>query len=189
MATAELKEPVILFPMTSERFCNLPISERFKLELLNGEVYAAARPAPTHQHFVFQLALVIELWIKARKLGRILLDTLMKLDSRWTPAPDLCFLATKNLHRVQKKRLVGPVDLAVEVISSRRKNVDRVKKLAAYGRFGVAWYWIVDLERRELEEYCLEDRGYVKVAAVSFDQVFMPRLFPGLRINLASLEW
>ena len=117
--------------MTSEQFCDLPPSERFKLELLNGEVLMAARPAPTHQHFIFQLAVIIDQWIKAHKLGRVLLDTLMKLDGVWTPAPDICFLRTSHLKRVQKKRIVGPVDLAIEVVSPTTERVDRVTKLAA----------------------------------------------------------
>ncbi|HMC89261.1 MAG TPA: Uma2 family endonuclease [Gemmataceae bacterium] len=140
MATLERKRPVVLFRMTSDQFCDLPPSERFKLELLNGEVLMAARPAPTHQHFIFQLAIIIDQWIKAHKLGRILLDTLMKLNGVWTPAPDICFLKTAHLKRVQRKRIVGPVDLAVEV-------------------------------------------------RVPFDAPFSPRLFPGLFIDLASLEW
>jgi Uma2 family endonuclease len=189
MAIAALKTPVVLFRMTSEQFCELPPSEPFNLELLDGEVVMAARPAPTHQYFIFQLAVVIDQWIKAHKLGRVLLDTLMKLDGIWTPAPDICFLKSNHLKRVQKKRIVGPVDLAVEVMSPGHEQVDRVKKFRAYAEFRIPWYWLVDLRRGILEEYRLIGDRYGEKVRISFDMPFAPRIFPGLVIDLASLEW
>jgi Uma2 family endonuclease len=189
MATAKLKGRVVLFRMTSDQFCELPPSEQFQLELLDGEVVMAARPVPNHQHFIFQLAVVIDQWIKPRKLGRVLPDTLMKVNDVWTPAPDLCFLKTKHLKRVQKKRIVGPVDLAVEALSPGNEEIDRETKFAAYARFGIPWYWIIDLGKRVLEEYELQGNAYGNPVIVPFDQPFAPRLFPGLVIDLAALEW
>jgi Uma2 family endonuclease len=174
--------------MTSGQFCRLPPSEQFKLELLNGEVVVAARPVPTHQHFLFLLAMAIYQWVQPRKLGRVLLDTLMEVSGEWTPAPDLSFLFARHLKRIQKTRIVGPVDLAVEVLSPGDKRADRVTKFAAYAKFGIPWYWIVDLEKRVLEEYELVDGAYMNEVQVSFDKPFAPRIFPGLTIDLASLE-
>jgi Uma2 family endonuclease len=189
MATAQLKGAVVLFPMTSDEFCELPPSETVKLELLDGEVVVMTRPTRNHQHFIFQLAMIIELWIKPRKLGCVLLDVLMKLDDAWTPAPDLVYVARRHLNRVKEKRIEGPVDLAVEVLSPSHPEIDRGTKFEAYARFGIRWYWIVDLKARFLEEYELVDGEYAKVNEVPFDKRFRPRLFPGLTIDLASLEW
>src|SRR4051812_32836251 len=117
MATVELKAPLVLFRMTSDQFCELPPSDTVKLELLDGEVVVMTRPTPIHQYFILRLAMVIELWALARKLGRVLPDTLMKLNGEWTPAPDLVFVARKHPKRVKEKRIEGPVDLAIEVLS------------------------------------------------------------------------
>lgn len=189
MARAGLKQPAVLFRLTSEEFCQLPPGEQVELELIDGEVTTAARPAPSHQHFVFQLGIVIDQWIKAHRLGRVLLDTLMKLDQGWTPAPDICYLARNHLRRVQKQRIVGPVDLAVEVLSLSTSLTDRRAKFSAYARFGIPWYWMVNLRRRFLEEYELVKMTYSNRLRVPFDQEFSPRLFSGLTIKLASLEW
>jgi Uma2 family endonuclease len=189
MATGERKSPAVLFRMTSDEFCRLPPSDSFKLELLDGEVHLAARPAPRHQHFAFQLGIVIDQWAKRRHAGRVLLDTLMKLDGGWTPAPDLCFLTTEHLDRVHRRRIIGPVDLAVEILSTSGKKIDRKIKFATYARFGIPWYWIVDLDRRFLEEYELVESQFGNLVKTSFDQPFTPREFPGLVIDLASLEW
>jgi Uma2 family endonuclease len=114
---------------------------------------------------------------------------LMKLDGIWTPAPDLVFVARKHLRRVKEKRIEGPVDLAVEALSPSNPAVDRVTKFAAYARFGIPWYWIVDLKQRVLEEYELLGDTYGDLVEAPFDRPFEPRLFPGLAIDLASLEW
>jgi Uma2 family endonuclease len=113
----------------------------------------------------------------------------MKLDGIWTPAPDLVFIARRHLNRVKDKRIEGPVDLAVEVLSPKNPEMDRDTKFAAYARFGIPWYWIIDLKNRVLEEYERVGKTYDHRVDVPFDQVFSPRLFPGLTIDLASLEW
>jgi Uma2 family endonuclease len=147
------------------------------------------RPTRDHQYFIFQLAFAIERWSKPRKLGRVLPDVLMKLDGEWTPAPDLVFVAQRHLKRVKEKRIEGPVDLAVEALSESNPELDRETKFAAYARFGIRWYWIVDLKSRVLEEYELVDTTHGNLVEAPFDEPFKPRLFPGLVIDLASLEW
>jgi Uma2 family endonuclease len=189
MSTATLKDPLVLFRMTSDQFCELPPSDFYKLELLNNEVVVMPRPTRNHQYFIFQLGMAIELWCKPRNLGRVLLDVLMKLNGGWTPAPDLVFVARRHLKRVKEKRIEGPVDLAVEALSPKHEEIDRETKFAAYARFGIKWYWIVDLKSRTLEEYELVDDSYGDPVITPFDQPFEPVLFPGLVINLVSMEW
>lgn len=187
MAVEVLKQPLVLFPMTSDQFCALPPSDTVKLELLNGEVVLMTRPTPAHQAFIADLITILNVWIKARKLGRLFPDTLLKLDEDWTPAPDLVFVARKHLKRVKDKRIEGPVDLAVEILSPSNPEIDRETKFQAYARFGVAWYWLVDLKGRVLQEYELQGNVYGEATEVAFDEGFQPRLFPGLTIDLASL--
>jgi len=43
MATVQQERPPVLFRMSSDQFCELPTSDRFKLELLDGEVVVAAK--------------------------------------------------------------------------------------------------------------------------------------------------
>lgn len=188
MSVVQLKKPLVLFPMTSDQFCALPRSNTFKLELLDGNVMALIRPTCYHQYFTAQLAVTLILWIEPLNLGRLLIDTLMKLDDVWMPAPDFVYLTRRHLKRVKEKRIEGPVDLAVEILSSD-PAVDRETKFKAYARFGVKWYWIVDLKQCVLEEYELTHKTYGEPNIAAFDEPFRPKLFPGLTIDLASLEW
>src|SRR5438105_3126087 len=187
-ATLELKGRVVLFRMNSEQFTNLPNSENFRLELLDGEVVMAARPSPAHQRFIFKLGQVLEDWVERQKLGWIYLDTQMTLDDDWSPIPDLLFLSTAHLERIGEQFIDGAADLVVEVLSPSDEAADRVTKFNAYARNGIPWYWIVDLGQRQLEEYRRGRQGYTRPVIAPFDQPFRPRLFRGLAINLAALE-
>jgi Uma2 family endonuclease len=189
MPVAELDGHLVLFRMNSDEFSELPPSDTVKLELLNGEVIAMTRPSPFHQYFIQELGALLNQWGKLHQLGRAIPDSLMKLDDDWTPAPDLVFVARKNLRRVKQKRIDGPVDLAIEVLSPSDPEIDRETKFEAYARYGIKWYWIVDLENRVLEEYQRVGASFGKLVEISFDEPFEPRLLPGLKIDLASLEW
>src|SRR5262249_41485547 len=142
-----------------------------------------------HKYSLFELAVILRAWVKKSNLGRVLLNTLIKLDGKWTPAPDIAFVASRHLKRAKERRIEGPADLAIEVLSRGSITVDRKIKFAAYAKHGIPWYWIVDLKARVLEEYELVDGKYANPAKAPFDEPFKPRLFPGLVIDLASLEW
>jgi Uma2 family endonuclease len=188
LEVATLRQRPVLFRMNSDQFTDLPDSDNFRLELLDGEVVMTSRPSPAHQHYIFQLGIVLDGWGKSQKLGRVFLDTQMTLDPAWSPIPDALFLATAHLNRVGGQRIDGAADLVVEVLSPSDEQADRRTKFEAYARFGIAWYWIVDLNQRQLEEYKRGRQAYGKPVIARFDQPFAPRLFKGLTIDLASLE-
>src|SRR5438874_3135492 len=137
---------VVLFRMTSDEFVALPESEQ-RLELLNGEVILSPRPRPPHQQFIGRLFTVLDAWVESRQLGEVYPEVEMRLDDEWTPAPDLVFVRTENLGRVGETQILGPVDLAVEVLSPSNEIDDRTTKFHAYAEHNIPWYWLVDLDR------------------------------------------
>jgi Uma2 family endonuclease len=184
--TARPTACVALFRMNSEQFIELPDSEQ-KLELLDGEVIMSPPPRPAHQVFLYRLFAALDEWIKPRQLGRLYPDTAVRLGDDWTPTPDLAFLKTEHLDRVQEVRIVGPVDLAAEILSPSNADNDLEVKFAAYARHGIPWYWIVDLDGNRLTEYELVGAAYANPVEVPFGTPFTPRLFPGLTIDLGAL--
>src|SRR5262245_5006087 len=184
----ELKGRVALFRMKSDQFADLPESEHFRLELLNGVVVMAARPSADHQFCLLKLSGALDTWVTDNNLGLILPEFQLHLDEDWSPVPDLLFLASKHRSRLKRKWVVGPADLVVEILSPNDEQADRKTKLSAYARFGIPWYWIIDLDERILDEYRRGRSAYGKPVRVSFDEPFRPRLFPGLEIDLTPLE-
>ncbi len=185
-AVGPITRPVVLFAMNSDQFAALPESQQY-LELIDGKVVMSPKPRPRHQRFVGRLIAVLNPWLDQHGLGDLFPETEMRVSDDWTPAPDLSFVRTDHLDRVGETQILGPVDLAVEVLSPSNENTDRDDKFAAYARFGIDWYWIVDLRRRVLEEYERVGDAYGNRVDCPFDQPFSPRLFPGLTIDLARL--
>lgn len=193
MATAEIEQPagpligrLVLFRMNSDEFVALPESG-LHVELLNGEVVVSPRPRLPHQQFIGRLFAVLDAWVEKHNLGEVYPEVEMRLDDEWTPAPDLAFVRTQNLNRIGDTQILGPVDLVVEVLSPSNEIDDRTTKFTAYAEHGIPWYWIVDLQRRVLEEYELVGGVYSNPILVPFDAAFLPRVFPQLTINLAAI--
>jgi Uma2 family endonuclease len=58
--------------------------------------------------------------------------------------PDMLFVARDNLHRLTDKRLEGPADLVIEVVSPESVKRDYEEKFSEYQRSGVREYWVID---------------------------------------------
>ena len=77
--------------------------------------------------------------------------------------------------------------MVVEVSSPSTKGVDRIRKRALYERFGVAEYWIVDLEEQVIEAYRLEDSGFGEPAVFKKADVIVTPLLPGWSAGVGLL--
>jgi Uma2 family endonuclease len=175
--------------MTSDEFCDLPVSESAKLQLLDSKVMVTEWPTVAHQNFVAELTTALNSWSAGRRLGWAIPATLVQLAEGWTPVPDVSFVTANRRKCLREQWIEGPPDLTAEVLSPSDRKTDRETKFAAYARFGVRWYWIVDLKKRTLEECEAVNGVYTNKVRVPFDQPFSPRLFPGLTMDLASFEW
>ena len=144
------------------------------------------RPRPPHQQFVGRLFAVLDEWAQRHHLGEVYPDVEMRLDDQWTPAPDLVFVAAEHVDRVGDTQIIGPADLAVEVLSPSNVNDDRVGSsglcrqrhpLVLDRRSGPASLGGIRL---------LNGDFYGNHIDAPFDRPFA-RLFPGLSIDLARL--
>jgi Uma2 family endonuclease len=180
-------ERTLLWFMKSDQFAALPEECEQKLELLGGRVFMAAKPRISHQQFMGRLFSALDSWARTQGLGRVYPEVEVRLDEDWSPAPDIAFVATANLGRIHDTHIEGPVDLAVEILSPSNTGTDRRDKFDAYARYGIPWYWIVDLDGRVLEEYEAAGGVYARRDDHPFDRPFTPRLFPGLSLDLAAI--
>ena len=175
--------------MSLEEFRQLPESwPRWEFEA--GEVKEVTAPTTRHQEVLTALLLVLRSHIRSQRLGRVWPEVNVELMLSTGPRvyiPDLVFLSQEHLHRHQEGRIIGPPDLVVEITSPSTASRDHLTKLAVYHQAGVPWYWIVDAEELGIEEYQATPEGYLRTASVEPGQVFAPKLFPNLQIDLQTL--
>ncbi|MFN0137227.1 MAG: Uma2 family endonuclease [Phycisphaerae bacterium] len=98
--------------------------------------------------------------VARQRLGRVFgPDALMQLgDQRFSP--DCSVLLSAIADRATHDRVVGPLDLLVEITSPSKRKHDHDNKLPAYREGQVGEIWLIDAERRQFEVHALTARGY-----------------------------
>lgn len=131
-------------PMTFEEFLALP--DRLHAEWVDGEVYVFMPSTNEHQDIVGLLYSLLNAFARTLGLGRVLLAPygMDAIPGRSYREPDIGVVATEHLDRISRTRLIGPADLAIEVISEDSVRRDRHDKRREYGAIGVREYWIFD---------------------------------------------
>ena len=125
-----------------------------RYELIDGEAYVIPSPNAKHQTVLLELAIRLREAIRDRSTLFIApLDVVLADDT--VLQPDL-LLVTPGGRAQIKRGVEGPPDLAVEILSRTSVRRDRGVKRAAYARFGVGEYWLVDLNQQAIEVYLLD---------------------------------
>jgi Uma2 family endonuclease len=163
-------------------------------ELIDGEHIVSPAPGTQHQRVVLRLVLALGKHLEKHPRGELFtapFDVLLSLHDM--VEPDLLYIANWRRERqLNDKRLVGPPDLAVEVLSPSTRTRDETRKLRLYERFAVSEYWLIDPKNETARLYRLVDERLALVDTLSHDATARARdlatpLLPGLAIPLASL--
>ena len=118
-------------------------------EWVDGEVIVFMPPSWLHQDFVWFLGSLLKLFAHPLGLGRVQIAPFeMLLSPRSSRQPDVLFVAQAHLDRLTPQRLLGPADLAVEVISPHSATRDRREKFDEYQAAGIPEYWQFDIRPR-----------------------------------------
>lgn len=147
MTVAPVAEPTTeqRIPMSYDDFLAWT-GETTHAEWVDGEVIVFVPPKIRHQDIASFLTALLRLFVDFLDLGQILAapsEMRVHPDGR-AREPDILFVATENLHRLEEKRLAGPADLIVEVISDESVVRDRAEKFYEYQEAGVREYWLID---------------------------------------------
>jgi Uma2 family endonuclease len=158
-------------------------------EWVDGEVIVFMPTSERHWQIVFFLATLLTHYVRFRRLGRVLAESVAMRLARAARVPDLLFVANERLDRLTATQLLGPADLAVEVVSEDSAARDREHKLAEYAAAGVPEYWLVDARpgQRGAEFFRLVDGAYRSVAAGADGRYRSPAI-PGFWLRPAWLE-
>ena len=131
-----------------------------KEELLDGKTVALASPTINHYRVCRNVLREIERNLAGRQgnceaFGEGI-DVYLKND---IVIPDALLVCDKNI--IKNRGIMGVPDLIVEVLSPGTEMRDRGYKKELYERCGVKEYWILDINRRAVEEYILIDGKYI----------------------------
>lgn len=153
-------------------------------EWVNGEVLMTSPASTGHQKLCSFLANILQVFTRYRDLGVVITAPFqMKLENG--REPDILFVKTAHLDRLQSTYLEGPADMVVEIISPKSVGRDRGDKFYEYARGGVPEYWLVDPQRQQAEFYELEG-DYYKLRFSGHEGRYEALTLPGFWMRV---EW
>ena len=171
--------------VTYQEFLN-EIDEDSLAEWVDGEIVMSSPASLKHQKITLFLAKILDEYVGAKELGEIITAPFqMKLD-RSGREPDIIFVKTENLDRLQKTYLDGPADLAVEIISPESLGRDRGRKFIEYEENGLPEYWLIDPIRSWVECYALDDAGHYDTLFAGREGNYESQVVEGFRFQI---EW
>lgn len=153
---------------TVEDLERLPEGDGLQYELFDGMLVVSPSPTSQHGTAVFRLANLIGQNLPE---GRELVPFVAPMD--WQPGrqrslqPDLLIARAED---VQEKKVVGPLVLAVEVLSPSTRNKDLLLKRDFYQQGGVRSYWIVDPDEPSVLALELRDGVYYETGKAAGDE-------------------
>ncbi len=172
--------------LTYEDYVGFP-DDLQRHEIIDGDHYVTPSPLSYHQLVSGDLFVGLYRQIYEAGLGRVISAPMDVLLSRVDIVqPDIVVILESNASIITEKNIQGAPDLVVEILSPSTSARDRTLKKALYERVGVREYWIVDLERKRIEQFVLNAEGRYGSAGEHEDEI-SARFVSGVTIDLTKV--
>jgi Uma2 family endonuclease len=169
---------------TANEYMALPDDGK-RYEIANGVLLSVPLLTGPHRDTIGEIFFYLRSHIKLPGLGLILqTPTTVELTQKDVFQPDMCVVMNAHLDRVEGKRIVGAPDLVVEVSSPGTAAFERLTKYDVYEYAGVKEYWIVNLDRRNVEIFALEDDAYYLLGVFHGEQKVRSRIISWLSVRV-----
>ena len=127
--------------MTMEEFLENDIEG---YEYVKGELVPMAAAAIVHGEIGSNIHLLLGLYVRENKLGRLYsLETTFKLGDR-VVKPDIAFVSIERLSEDKFKGFPDAPDLAIEIVSPTDKHYNVTEKALAYLEAGTRLVWVIE---------------------------------------------
>ena len=156
--------------LTYEDYLQFPEDGR-RHEIIDGDHYVSPAPSMYHQWILTRLVVQLYRKICEPGLGYLApapIDTV--LAEADVVQPDIVVTLGRDDAVIRRERIEGAPDLVVEILSRSTAYRDRGLKLDLYQKAGVSEYWIVDPERKVVQQYVLTD-GVFRSAGEHADRI------------------
>lgn len=181
----ELNETLRREAEARERF-RASLDEDVRAEFINGEVVTHMVAKDRHMTATRNIGRLADVYASTQQLGVVRTEQALTGFTRNDYAPDVCFWSQERSKAFTGDTLTYPVpDFIAEVLSPSTEARDRGIKFEDYAAHGVTEYWIVDPERRVIEQYFAEGGKYQLVGKFTAGAV-KGRAIAGFEISIEA---
>ncbi len=158
-----------------------------KVEFINGEIICSSPAKHKHTLIVENLGNILSRFVRKSSLGLICREKALVKLRRNDFEPDICFFRKELADKFIPDTMFYPVpDFVVEVLSSSTEKRDRGVKFVDYALNGVKEYWLIDPDKRIVEQYFLEGEVFTLAEKISHATVKCGEI-KGLEIPLEAI--
>ncbi|WP_315047039.1 Uma2 family endonuclease [Capnocytophaga sputigena] len=162
-----------------------------RVELLKGKLFKMSAPSINHQRVSRKLSTKIDNYLEGKRceVFSAPFDVVLKNpngEDNTVLQPDLCVVCDPE-KLADGKRCYGAPDWVLEIVSPSNVEKELSKKMHIYEEAGVAEYWVLRPEEKELDIFVLQDNGYIGLKPRFAGEVVSPQKFPDLQINLSEI--
>jgi Uma2 family endonuclease len=149
---------------TFDDYQRLP-DDGWRYEVIEGVLHMNPAPRPKHQRAIFVISGRLWEHLQEEPLGQVFTAPIdVILPGLTSPVqPDILFINAQRSEIVKETFIEGAPDLVIEVLSPGNWLDDRRTKFRIYALAGVREYWIVDVDRRQIEVFELQGQDYAQV--------------------------
>ena len=162
-----------------------------RVELLKGKLFKMSAPSINHQRISGRLFVKMYSYLEGKRceVFSAPFDVVLKNpngEDNTVLQPDLCVVCDPE-KLADGKRCYGAPDWVLEIVSPSNVEKELSKKMHVYEEAGVAEYWVLRPEEKELDIFVLQDNGYIGLKPRFAGEVVSPQKFPDLQINLSEI--
>ncbi|MDM8006930.1 MAG: Uma2 family endonuclease [Phycisphaerae bacterium] len=156
--------------------------EDLRCEYVDGVLIVHSSASVQHEQRLMFLGTLLNAFASNRSLGVLQgSNAVMQLGERRF-CPDMSFLAAEHTDRIRGTRVVGPMDLVVEMVSTSTREYDLGEKRAAYHQRRIPEIWFIDADHKQVQVDMLE--GEVYLTNTFTNGRFASRILPGISIEV-----
>lgn len=148
---------------TLEEFEN--ISKEYAVELIDGIIYKLERTDIVYQQLIFEISIRIREYIKLNEDEGMVLSAPVYVqldkDEKTMICPAAVICCDKN--KILPSHIYGAPDMIIEMALPSTRKINIGLKLQKYINAGVREYWIIDLEKKKIVVYYLEENGLPEI--------------------------
>jgi Uma2 family endonuclease len=144
---------------------SMPLTKRFtaddvralpddgnRYETVHGELLVTPAPAVLHQLVSGRLYMALGTYLMAHGLEQLLSSPAdVSWDDDTLVQPDLFVADMAMAERTGKWSDLGTVYFVIEIVSPSSATADRITKRRLYQDQGIPEYWVVDIDRKQIE--------------------------------------
>ncbi len=156
-----------------------------RVELLEGQIRSMAAKGTAHSAATQRTRRLVERTVE--RVAQVRIQDPVQLDDYSEPEPDIAVVVPDALDYATHHPRPQEVLLLIEVADSTFKYDTQVKALS-YGRSGIADYWVLDVNQRQLHVFRQPtERGYQQHQIFGEGDRVSPLAFPNFHWAVVDL--